>query len=134
MNCYAFDKELVLLKGFTKRINEAWFQEIMKVSKIHYERHYGYDIYKGSSSCQQFLKQEEIDVLGLKIDRGSVTYIYGVDIAFHEGGLNYGGVIGITVIYQYSKAGSNSLINKGKGIRLNFEYLFNIHLLIPNIL
>jgi hypothetical protein len=73
--------------------NEARLQEIMKVSKMHFERHYGYDIYKGTSSCQQFLKQGEIDVLGLKIDRGIVTNIYGVDIAFHEGGLSYGGVI-----------------------------------------
>lgn len=72
--------------------NEVKLQEIMKVSKIHFERHYGYDIYKGTSSCQQFLKQGEIDVLGLKIDRGAVTNIYGVDIAFHEGGLSYGGV------------------------------------------
>lgn len=39
------------------------------------------------------LQQGEIDVLGLQIENGSIKEIYGIDIAFHEGGLNYGGTL-----------------------------------------
>lgn len=40
-----------------------------------------------NSSFEQLIKQAEIDVLGLNTAEGS---IYGVDVAFHSGGLNYG--------------------------------------------
>lgn len=40
-----------------------------------------------NSSFEQLIKQAEIDVLGINTAEGS---IYGVDVAFHSGGLNYG--------------------------------------------
>lgn len=40
----------------------------------------------GRSSLNQLLRQGEIDVIGLD----SSNTIYAIDIAFHEGGLNYG--------------------------------------------
>lgn len=40
-----------------------------------------------NSSFDQLIKQAEIDVLGLNAPEGC---IYGVDVAFHTGGLNYG--------------------------------------------
>ena len=44
------------------------------------------NVFKKTTGAQQFLKQGEIDVLG--IDRnGSV---YAIDVAFHRAGLNYG--------------------------------------------
>jgi len=45
------------------------------------------DIFK-QSSFNQLIKQAEIDVLGLNTTESS---IFGIDVAFHEAGLNYGG-------------------------------------------
>ncbi len=42
----------------------------------------------GKNAFSQFLKQAEIDVLGLNITNNK---LHLVDIAFHSGGLNYGG-------------------------------------------
>ena len=44
-------------------------------------------ILKGTKDCRQFLRQAEIDVLGVGQD-GSV---HAMDVAFHEAGLNYRG-------------------------------------------
>ena len=43
--------------------------------------------FKGTATCRQFLKQAEIDVVGVRLD-GS---IHAVEVAFHEGGLLYAG-------------------------------------------
>ena len=43
--------------------------------------------FKGTATCRQFLKQAEIDIVGVGLD-GS---IYAVEVAFHEGGLLYPG-------------------------------------------
>lgn len=53
-----------------------------------YLEKYSFDISKGRS-IDQFLKQAEIDVLGIAINQGQQC-LYAVDIAFHEDGLNYG--------------------------------------------
>lgn len=43
------------------------------------------------NTLSQFIKQAEIDVLGIKIGaEGKVDKIYAFDSAFHTGGLNYG--------------------------------------------
>ncbi len=47
----------------------------------------------GKNSFSQLLKQAEIDVLGLNTTENSV---FGIDVAFHSGGLNYKGVEGST--------------------------------------
>lgn len=49
------------------------------------------EIFKKTFSVDQLIKQAEIDVLGLKIDGGRVEKIIAVDVAFHSGGLLYGG-------------------------------------------
>lgn len=54
----------------------------------HYKKKYGYEIAK-SQSVDQFLKQAEIDALGISFAE-SKSKVYAVDVAFHEGGLNYG--------------------------------------------
>jgi hypothetical protein len=46
------------------------------------------DIFK-QSSFSQLIKQAEIDVLGLNTTENS---IFGIDVAFHEAGLNYSGI------------------------------------------
>jgi hypothetical protein len=45
-------------------------------------------IYK-DISLDQFLKQAEVDVLGISLNNKG-SDIYAVDVAFHEAGLNYG--------------------------------------------
>jgi hypothetical protein len=48
----------------------------------------GFEVFK-QSSFQQFIRQAEIDVLGLRFD-GSGSIAIAVDSAFHEAGVNYG--------------------------------------------
>lgn len=44
-------------------------------------------VFKGTRNVDQFLKQAEIDVLGV----GQNGSVHALDVAFHEAGLNYGG-------------------------------------------
>lgn len=54
----------------------------------YYQNKYAYDIFKGCS-LEQLLKQAEIDAMGISFSQTAQT-IVAVDVAFHEGGLNYG--------------------------------------------
>ena len=54
----------------------------------YYSDKYSYDIFKGCS-MEQLLKQAEIDAIGIAFSQ-SAQSIFAVDVAFHEGGLNYG--------------------------------------------
>ena len=54
----------------------------------------GGSVFKGTKNCAQFLRQAEIDVVGVGQD-GS---IHAIDVAFHEAGLNYGGGVGNRVL------------------------------------
>jgi hypothetical protein len=47
------------------------------------------NLFKKTSNLTQLLKQGECDALGLAVENGNIHY-YAVDVAFHEGGLNYG--------------------------------------------
>lgn len=50
---------------------------------------YNYNIFKKNVSVKQLLAQAECDVLGVSLSE-SHNDMYAVDVAFHEGGLNYG--------------------------------------------
>ena len=50
---------------------------------------YGYKIFKQNASLMQIIQQGECDVLGISFQSDGSIY-YAVDVAFHEGGLNYG--------------------------------------------
>lgn len=54
----------------------------------------GGSVFKKTRDCAQFLRQAEIDVVGVEQD-GS---IHAIDVAFHEAGLNYGGGAGNRVL------------------------------------
>jgi len=54
----------------------------------------GGSVFKGTKDSGQFLRQAEIDVVGL----GQYGSIHAIDVAFHEGGLNYGGGVGNRVL------------------------------------
>ena len=45
------------------------------------------EVFKGTKTVEQFLRQAEVDILGVDIDGD----IYALEVAFHEAGLNYVG-------------------------------------------
>ena len=69
--------------------NEETIRKLMLDSSELFSSKYNCQIYKGNSSLSQLLQQAEIDVLGVNFEENS-QYIYAVDVAFHEAGLNYG--------------------------------------------
>jgi hypothetical protein len=48
------------------------------------------DVVKGTKNIAQWIRQAEVDALGLRLRDGKVEKAIAVDIAFHEGGLHYG--------------------------------------------
>jgi hypothetical protein len=67
-------------------------QPLMNIARDHFKKALGIEIF-GSQTAYQVLRQGEIDVLGIRLKpNGEVVKIYSVDMAFHENGLNYGGV------------------------------------------
>lgn len=71
---------------------EKYNQEEIKVfindARQYFYEKYKYNIFKSTTSTEQILKQCECDVVGVNIGNEYNTY-YSVDVAFHEGGLNY---------------------------------------------
>ena len=54
----------------------------------------GGNVFKGTKDCSQFLRQAEIDAVGI----GQNGSIHAIDVAFHEAGLNYSGGVGNRVL------------------------------------
>jgi hypothetical protein len=68
-------------------------QSVMDAARYHFESALAADIF-GTQTSYQLLKQGEIDVLGIRVaTNGEVVRVFSVDMAFHESGLNYGGVV-----------------------------------------
>ena len=55
------------------------------------------------STANQFIRQCEIDVVGIRLDDGIVDRVFLVDSAFHKGGLGYHDVVA-TVIKKLIRA------------------------------
>lgn len=70
--------------------NEKSIEKIMVSTSNFFKEKHDFNIFKNNKSYSQLLQQGEIDVLGLEIRNGSVENLYGIDVAFHEAGLNYG--------------------------------------------
>lgn len=68
--------------------NRDQISELLQESDKAFQKQFNSYIYK-DSSLEQFLKQAEVDVLGISLSDNSPN-IYAVDVAFHEAGLNYG--------------------------------------------
>lgn len=66
-------------------------ENIMSKTDELFFNKYRYKIYKQNTSLKQLLQQAECDALGVCVSDG-VSEIYAVDVAFHESGLNYGGL------------------------------------------
>ena len=69
--------------------NEEALQQMMHESARCFQDEYQCDVFKKTSSFKQFLKQAEIDAVGLSLKDGMIE-VHAVDVAFHEGGLMYG--------------------------------------------
>ena len=54
---------------------------------------FGDDVFAGTTTVQQLLRQAEVDVVGVTADGG----VHALEAAFHEGGLSYGGGAEATV-------------------------------------
>ena len=96
--CYSFLRHVkgCWLVQTNWKVSEHWEQmlsddELEKLFQSMRERFSEFDkdgsVFKGTKGGKQFLKQGEIDAVGLGQD-GSV---HAMDVAFHENGLNYGG-------------------------------------------
>lgn len=70
--------------------NQEELEKIMLETGKFFNEKYGYNIYKKNVSLSQLLNGAECDVFGIEMDNGSINKIYGIDVAFHEAGLNYG--------------------------------------------
>jgi hypothetical protein len=64
-------------------------EQMMAYSSELFAAKYEYDLFKGTKSVDQLISQAEIDVVGICYEN-QVPHVYGVDVAFHEAGLNYG--------------------------------------------
>lgn len=70
--------------------NEIELENLMIITREYFKNKYNLDIYKQNKSILQLIQQGEVDALGIKLRGDKIKEIYAVDIAFHEGGLNYG--------------------------------------------
>ena len=69
--------------------NRQEIEDLFVICRNYFLEKHSFDISKGCS-LEQFLKQAEIDGIGIAYST-EAPYIYAVDVAYHEGGLNYGG-------------------------------------------
>ena len=71
--------------GWTVSNTEKLYEIMNTVSKFYSDK-YTVDIF-GNNTPDQLMHQAEADVLGVSFN--PEPYVYGIDVAFHEGGLNY---------------------------------------------
>lgn len=69
--------------------HKAELESLMQYTDKHFSEKYNYSIFKKNSSLAQILQQGECDAVGISVQEG-LNRIYAIDVAFHEGGLNYG--------------------------------------------
>lgn len=70
-------------------LHEDELEALWRELSADFEEKFGYKVFKKNTSLSQFLQQAECDALGISV-QDNVTQYYAVDVAFHEGGLNYG--------------------------------------------
>lgn len=71
---------------------ENELQQLMQEADTFFAEKYGYTVFK-KNTLSQMIRQAECDVLGMALQPdGSIEY-HAVDVAFHEGGLQYGGMV-----------------------------------------
>lgn len=63
-------------------------ERFMLIASEHFQSKYGYTVIR-TKSLSQLITQAEIDALGISLSENG-RIMFAVDVAFHEGGLNYG--------------------------------------------
>jgi hypothetical protein len=69
--------------------NEKLIKQIFDKYRHKYKDEIGYNEMFGNNEYLQLLRQSEVDVIGIDLS-GDKNRIITLDVAFHEGGLNYG--------------------------------------------
>ena len=72
-------------------INQACAEPESDLDRLHRRVLKIDDAKNSQQSFGQWIKQAEVDALGLIIEQGKITSAIAMDVAFHESGLNYGG-------------------------------------------
>ncbi|SDC96526.1 hypothetical protein [Williamwhitmania taraxaci] len=75
----------------------------------------------------QLIQQGEVDCLGVKFKKGdplTIDKIFVVDVAFHEGSLNYGGIKETTARLIKKNIRTALSINQSFGVKNNVEIIF----------
>lgn len=72
--------------------NEERIAKLLRVFRDFFDSKYHIELFgkKSGQSHSQILKQGEIDALGFKLKDNGIDFVYAIDVAFHERGLNYG--------------------------------------------
>lgn len=69
--------------------NEVTLQKLMTDSDFFFREKYDYEIYGKTSSYSKLIQKAKIDVLGIAYENDD-PYIYSINAAYHEDGLDYG--------------------------------------------
>lgn len=74
---------------------ELSMEALMLEASQFFQKKYDSSLF-GNNSFEQLIRQAEVDVLGLSLEAAASHSpnefsVYAIDVAFHEGGLNYGG-------------------------------------------
>ena len=91
-NCWLVQTNWKASEHWEKQLSDDELQDAFRSMRQTFDL--GGSVFKGTKDCAQFLRQAEIDVVGVGQD-GS---IHAIDVAFHEAGLNYGGGVGNRVL------------------------------------
>lgn len=91
-NCWLVQTNWKASEHWEKCVSEEELETVFHAMRQTFDL--GGSVFKGTKDCSQFLRQAEVDVVGVDQD-GSV---HAIDVAFHEAGLNYGGGVGNRVL------------------------------------
>lgn len=71
--------------------NACNMEDVERLKEATEKKFSSYEVFKKNSSIAQIMQQGECDAIGIEYVEGTKeTNIIAVDVAFHEGGLNYG--------------------------------------------
>ncbi len=91
-NCWLVQTNWKASKHWEKYLSEEDLESVFRSMRQTFDL--GGSVFKGTKDSSQFLRQAEVDVVGVAQD----GTIHAIDVAFHEAGLNYGGGVGNRVL------------------------------------
>ena len=91
-NCWLVQTNWKASEHWEKCLTDEELESVFRSMRQTFDL--GGSVFKGTKDCSQFLRQAEVDVVGVA-QEGT---IHAIDVAFHEAGLNYGGGVGNRVL------------------------------------